>query len=129
MNQFENSIRTVEKFNDQDIDFLYYKNAINYIKNSKKNIRFYLFTDIENDFTQKIANLCENFEYVKFGKMFQNDLFEWEFMRSFSKFIIPNSTFSWWAAYLSENNDPLVILPKDNYFKNKVPEFPGCIKI
>jgi hypothetical protein len=128
-NQFENSVNEVEKFNNKDKDYLYYDNAIKFIKEKNKNTKFYLFTDVENEFTKKIANLCENFEYINYGKKFKNDLFEWEFMKSFSKFIIPNSTFSWWAAYLSDEKNPLVILPKDNYFINKVPEFPNSIKV
>lgn len=38
-------------------------------------------------------------------------------MYSCKHFIISNSTFSWWAQYLSRNNEKIVVSP-DRWFNN-----------
>jgi hypothetical protein len=128
-NPLENLPDAIDKFNNNKKDYLYYTNAIQYVKKRNKKIKFYLVSDVVNDFTNKIAKACGDYEYINFSKEFGNDLLEWEFMRSFSNYILANSTFSWWAAYLSHQKNLLVILPKDNYFKNKTPDFPDSIKL
>ena len=33
-------------------------------------------------------------------------------MTNFKYFVIPNSSFAWWAAWLSEKNDKVIIVPE-----------------
>ena len=85
----------------------YFYNAINYVKDNVPNARFFVFSD-DVDWCKKNMN-------------FPNDtIFEsgddpvWEKLRlmySCKHFIISNSTFSWWAQYLSRNKNKVVVAP------------------
>ena len=81
----------------------YYKNAIEEMSKKVSNPYFFIFTD-EPEFVNKKINLNEfNFTLIN-NKLFNNnELIDFILMKSCKYFIIANSTFSWWAAWLSQN--------------------------
>lgn len=91
----------------------YFYRAIKLIKEKVENPKFFIFSD--------------DIEWCKSNMTFPKDtIFEtgddpiWEKLRlmySCKHFIISNSTFSWWAQYLSRNNEKIVIAP--NKWKNE----------
>ena len=86
----------------------YYISAVEYLSRKKEDLTFFIFSD-------DIEWCMENFEflekkvYVKHTKTDIDDMF---LMRNCQHNIIANSTFSWWAAWLNENNDKIIISPK-----------------
>lgn len=85
----------------------YYYKSIEYIKKNVKKPRFVVFSD-------DIKWCKENLDFP------DNTLYEsgqdpvWEKLRlmySCKHFIISNSTFSWWAQYLSRNDKKIVVAP------------------
>lgn len=91
----------------------YFNKAIEMMKQKVRNAKFFVFSD--------------DIEWVKENMNFPEDsVFEsgndpvWEKLRmmySCKHFIISNSTFSWWAQYLSRNSEKVVIAP--NKWRNK----------
>ena len=89
----------------------YYYSAIKEMKKRVKNAKFYVFSDDIN--------------WVKENMKFDNDviLINWEnnqyedlkLMSSCKNFIMSNSTYSFFAQYLSKNNDKTVIAPSKWY--------------
>jgi hypothetical protein len=94
----------------------YYDNAINSIVEKVENPCFYIFSDdiewcIENvkiDYPTVFVD--HSYKGIKFSSYLQ-------LMKNCKHFIIPNSTFAWWAAWLSENENKIIICPK-NWFKD-----------
>lgn len=103
--------------NLQICTFDYYNNAINEILKKTVNPIFYIFSNTHDDlewiksnynFTNIIDDRMLNFVYVDLGNP---DYEELRLMKSCKHFIISNSTFSWWAAYLSSHKDKIVLAP------------------
>ena len=93
-------------------DINYFKSAINIIKDKiGEDIELYIFSD-DIDWCKKNFSFFKKKCFVehKFaGNKFFNYLY---LMTKFKNFIIPNSTFAWWAAWLSEEKNKIVIAPK-----------------
>jgi len=87
----------------------YYQNALLYMDAMKKDIQVFIFSD-DLDWCRN------NFAECNFVEL-PEDYLEFELMRECKHFIIANSTFSWWAAYLSMN--ATIIAPK-NWNKTRV---------
>ena len=93
----------------------YFEDAIAIIKEKVKNPKFIVFSD-------DIKWVRDNIKFPE-GTIYETGKDPvWEKMRlmySCKHFIISNSTFSWWAQYLSRNNNKVVIAPskwrKDGY--------------
>ena len=110
----ENSVAIHIRHGDYSSDWVlgkeYYLNAVELIKQKVSNPVIYVFCeDIEyaKDFCGKIGTGI----VVSANKMF-SDIEEFYLMSSCSHMIIANSTFSWWAAYLNQNPNSIIIAPQ-----------------
>ena len=92
----------------------YYYKAIDLLASKKNNLSFYVFSD-------EIDWVKENLQARNIDIHFIDDpdlgldYLEFSLMKSCNNFIIANSSFSWWAAWLSENKDKCIIAPKRWY--------------
>ena len=98
-------------------DLDYYKNAVAYMKEHLADPRFFVFSD---DIEWVKANLRDPaFRYVDNNNV---DYDELRLMYHCKHFIMSNSSFSWWAQYLSDNEDKIVIAPPRWMPDDSVPE-------
>jgi hypothetical protein len=98
------------------INSQYYKQAISRMKEFIGDPSFYFFFDDYNRFRQ----LFPVFEYKHFLVSINTKSYLDDFiiMLGFKNFIIPNSTFSWWAAFLSNEDNKRIIRPS-RFFKSR----------
>lgn len=88
--------------------FEYYKSAINYMKSKLENPVFIIFSD-DIEWAKKALNSLD-VEFV--FETLNNPIWEkLRLMYSCRHFIIPNSTFAWWAQYLGRFDEKIVISP------------------
>jgi hypothetical protein len=89
----------------------YYKKAIDYISKIKNMEKIYVFSD---DIEWCKANMSFEFETMFVGDEYAGSKSEGHlFLMSACKyFIIPNSSFSWWAVWLNTNKDKIVVAPQ-----------------
>lgn len=90
-----------------NLDKEYYLRARNYLNKISINSKFIIFTDNPEEYKSKFSNIYENALVISDEMM--SELEEFELMRLCKAHIIANSTFSWWAAWLS--NSELIIAP------------------
>lgn len=96
----------------------YYNKAIDIIEKSVSDIKYYIFSeDIEwckENFTK------ENMIIVPMELAGDKSEGHIELMRSCKHHIIPNSSFSWWTAYMSTNENKTVIAPLKWFNDDKI---------
>jgi hypothetical protein len=94
----------------------YYKKSISYVKHRIKNPFFFIFSDDIN--LVKNTFFFKNKKYIFIDtKSSFSDLY---LMSNCKHFIIANSTFSWWGAWLSKNKHKIVCAPK-KWVRAKIP--------
>ena len=104
----------------------YYQKAIEYIKNKIENPHFFIFS---NDIEWCRKNLSiENSYYIDWNRG-EESYRDMQLMSLCKHNIIPNSTFSWWGAWLNKNPNKIVIAPEKWFndcvnidYSNIVPE-------
>lgn len=94
----------------------YYKSAIRYFKSKFDFIRFFVFS---NDIKWCKQNFPGDFEFID-DSIKLSDFHEFELIKLCKHQIIANSTFSWWAAWLNENPEKIVIAPAKWYSNPKL---------
>lgn len=89
-------------------DLEYYYHAEHYIKSKINNPLFFIFSD-DIEWVRKNLNIGDS---VFVSNPNITEIEELTLMSMCSHNIIANSTFSWWGAYLNQNNGKIVIAPK-----------------
>lgn len=95
----------------------YYKEAISIIERNIEKPEFFVFTNTHEDhiWIQENYHFTGKVHYVDMGNPDYIELF---LMSKCKNFIISNSTFSWWAQYLAQNKDKLIVAPSIWYRGN-----------
>lgn len=100
----------------------YYQNAIDIISSKVVNPKFYIFSDdiewtkqnLEINYPHTFVDYDEKIDVIGRGHA---ELLK--IMSSCKHFIIANSTYSWWAAFLGENKNKIIISPEP-WFQNRL---------
>ena len=93
----------------------YYQKAAGQIVSKVPNAKFFLFTD-DPDFVKNNFGFLANATVVSDSN--RSDINELNLMHLCKHFIIANSSFSWWGAWLSQNPEKIIIAPKQ-WYKNQ----------
>lgn len=97
----------------------YYSKAIEYVQSIQSNPVFYCFSDDIKLAKEVLKEIRTKINYVERS---ENPLCDFGLMQQCKHFIIANSTFSWWAAWLSKNTQKNVIAPKAWFVKTENPD-------
>lgn len=94
----------------------YYMKAMEQVKELLPSCKFFIFSDE----IEKVKNIFE-FEYpVVFDDGKSKDYMSLDIMSKCKHFIVSNSSFSWWAQYLSTNKNKIVVSPS-KWFAQDIP--------
>lgn len=104
---------------DSQLGFIgldYYKRACHEVLANQPDARFFVFSD-DLDWCRKTLNFLPRVEFVGNEHAGYKDSGHLHLMSLCRTFVIPNSTFSWWAAWLGTQNDKVVYLP-EHWFRD-----------
>ena len=90
----------------------YYKKSIELIqKKMKTTLSFFVFSDNISFAKEQLKKISADFTFIENAGP-EGYIKDFSMMKICKHQIIANSTFSWWAAWLNENSDKIVIAPQ-----------------
>lgn len=98
----------------------YYREAMKYIAGIINNPKFFIFTNSGLDIEWIKLNYTFDYE-VQYVDLNNTDIEDFRLMCNCNNFILSNSSFSWWASYLSNNENKLIVAPS-NWHKSDLYE-------
>ena len=110
----------------------YYKKAVEYIKNNVENPTFFVFCAEDTEYIKNEFDIGCDFKLIGEKNKTRETFYEnMRLMLACKHGIIANSSYSWWAAWLNQNKNKIIIAPSpwlngsdkiicDNWIKIKV---------
>jgi hypothetical protein len=99
---------------NNNISINYYLKAISFIEDINPNVHYFIFSDDPIAVYNLLSIPEDKVTYVSNNIGDENAFADLWLMSLCKHFIIANSTFSWWGAWLSNNHNKIVISPKAN---------------
>lgn len=99
------------------LDISYYRHAFDILNKKIEGLTYFVFSD-DVEYAKKIfKGIKGKFEYVE-NKSSNSTLDDFFIMKECKHIVMANSSFSWWAAWLNNNPNKIVIHPFDNNKQN-----------
>lgn len=89
----------------------YYQRAIDYINTNVVNPHFFVFSNDMDWCKENLTDMLKNYTFVGNNSGMSNYI-DLQLMSNCKHNIIANSTFSWWGAWLNQNEGRIVVSPK-----------------
>ncbi len=107
----------------------YYQKALGFMDQKVGQPQYFVFSDDPRAARECLALPEDRATFVDHNHRAENDYADLWLMTQCSHFIIANSTFSWWGAWLREANDKIIISPKITILEGQITawNFPGLI--
>lgn len=93
-------------------DKSYYLASLRVLKENGINKPVWVFSDDIESAKKHLSGVEEEFQLNFFESSKLSDIENWHLMRSFSAYVIANSSYSWWAAFLRKDQSTIVIYPQ-----------------
>jgi hypothetical protein len=97
--------------NEYNLDNNYYDKAIESMEKGKSNLHYYIFSDKPDQAAKFMKSNQHQFTLIDHNHGDNNAYADLWLMSLCDHFIIANSTFSWWGAWLSNNKNKRVYAP------------------
>jgi hypothetical protein len=97
--------------NEYNLDNIYYDKAIESMEKGKSNLHYYIFSDKPDQAAKYMKSNQHQFTLIDHNHGDKNAYADLWLMSLCDHFIIANSTFSWWGAWLSNNKNKIVYAP------------------
>ena len=102
---------TNESFENNNLNIMYYNSAIKNIKSTIINPHFFIFSDNINA-TKTFLQFNESIvTYASCDTNNLHSIYDMYLMSLCKNFIVSNSTFSWWSAWLCKEINPTYMIP------------------
>ena len=100
-----------------NISIKYYEDAINLITKKVKDPHFFIFSNNPKLAFKLLQISKERVTLIDHNNTMNNSYADLWLMQKFNYFIIANSTFSWWGAWLSQNPNKFIVAP---FFEKRI---------
>jgi hypothetical protein len=100
------------------VKFQFFVDGMKLLKSTYNNIYFYIFSDDICWCKQQFIDNNDNIIFVEESHTGPNGEYYLHLLSKCNHFIIPNSTFAWWGAWLSQNKSKTIVAPR-KWFKSQ----------
>jgi hypothetical protein len=94
-----------------NVEKSYYDNAICKMREFHKDAHYFIFSDQPDTIKENIPLSKNEYTIVNHNHVDESAVFDLWLMSQCDHFIIANSTFSWWGAWLSLNEEKIIFAP------------------
>lgn len=111
-------LQGVENIADKKMDFKHYLDSMEHIAQRVENPHFVCFSD-NPEVVKSLLQSPYNISFVGHNKGDAQAYQDFHLMSLCRHFILSNSTFAWWPAWLSQHPDSIAISPPLHYWDNR----------